>query len=82
MNIILKLKRTKLLLLKKNVIARAITSISLISFFSVGVASLANALNASRIGRYPVHRQILLPNEFSICCIVNFLFFVRLKITI
>ena len=39
------------------------------SFTIDGCASVANPLNASKIARYPVHRQILPPNELSICCI-------------
>jgi len=49
-------------------------------FIADADASLANPLNASKIGRYPVHRQMLLPNEFSICCIDNFLSCMRLQI--
>ena len=49
------------------------------SFTMDGDASVANPLNASKIARYPVHRQMLPPNEFSICCIDIFELCVRLR---
>lgn len=50
-----------------------------ISFSS---ASTANDLKASRIGRYPVHRHILPPNEFSISSMVTFPSFASSKLYI